>query len=93
MNEATRLCVDFNSRTPDGKVVFNEQSAKVLETDLGEPLRPGIPLTLFDEELEVDAVLTFDEQFKVWAGIPNWHTQRDRLSFGDSEFGSAYQSD
>ncbi len=84
-----RISVDFNSRTPAGHVVFNPESVRELESESGA-LRPGIPLTLHDEEIEVEAVLSYDEEFKVWVAIPNWLTQRECPGFNqDSEFGSS----
>jgi len=33
---------------------------------------------LYDEEMEVEAVVEFDEHDWVWLGQPDWSTRRDR---------------
>jgi hypothetical protein len=35
-------------------------------------------VTLYDEEMEVGAVVEFDEQDRVWLGQPHWSTRRDQ---------------
>jgi hypothetical protein len=44
---------------------------------VAQDLRPGLIVTLYDEEMEVDAVVEFDEQDRVWLGRPHWSTRRD----------------
>ena len=71
-----RLYVDFNTMTTDPKdrVYINTQ----LQPALAQDLRPGLVVTLYDEEMEVDALVEFDEQDQVWLGQPHWSTRRDR---------------
>ena len=70
-----RLYVDFNTMTTDPKarVAINTQ----LQPALAQDLRPGVVVTLYDEEMEVDALVEFDEQDQVWLGQPHWSTRRD----------------
>jgi hypothetical protein len=71
-----RLYVDFNTMTTDPKerVYINTQ----LQPAVAKDLWPGLVVTLYDEEMEVDAVVEFDEQDQVWLGQPHWSTRRDR---------------
>ncbi len=70
-----RLYVDFNTMTTDPKarVYINTQIQPVLAQDL----RPGLVVTLYDEEMEVAALVEFDQQDQVWLGQPYWSTRRD----------------
>jgi hypothetical protein len=70
-----RIYVDFNTTTTDSKerVYINTQVQPALEKDL----YPGLTVTLYDEEMEVEAMVEFDEQDRVWLGRPNWSTRRD----------------
>jgi hypothetical protein len=71
-----RLYVDFNTMTTDPKerVYINTQIQPAVVKDL----RPGLVVTLYDEEMEVDALVEFDVQDRVWLGQPYWSTRRDR---------------
>ena len=77
-----RLYVDFNTMATDPKerVYINTQ----LQPALAQDLRPGLVVTLYDEEMEVDALVEFDEQDQVWLGQPHWSTRRDRPLQGTS---------
>jgi hypothetical protein len=70
-----RLYVDFNTMTTDPKerVYINTQ----LQPAVAKDLWPGLVVTLYDEEMEVDAVVEFDEQDQVWLAQPRWSTRRD----------------
>jgi hypothetical protein len=70
-----RIAVDFNTMTVDEKerVYINT----VLQPTLIEQLHPGLHVVLYDEEMEVEATLEFDEQQHVWLGCPIWSTQQD----------------
>ncbi len=71
-----RIYVDFNTMAIDPKerVYLNTHMQPALEKDL----RPGLVVTLCDEEMEVEAIVEFDEQDQAWLGQPNWSTRRDR---------------
>ena len=70
-----RLYVDFNTMTTDPRerVYINTQ----IQPALAKDLRPGLVVTLYDEEMEVDALVEFDEQDQVWLAQPHWWTRRD----------------
>jgi hypothetical protein len=70
-----RIYIDFNTMAIDPKerVYINTQMQPALEKDL----RPGLVVMLCDEEMEVEAIVEFDEQDQVWLGQPNWSTRRD----------------
>lgn len=70
-----RIYVDFNTMTTDPKerVYINTH----MQPDLAKDLYPGLVVALYDEEMEVEALVEFDEQDQVWLGQPNWSTRRD----------------
>jgi len=72
---AMRLYVDFNTMAIDPKerVYINPHTQR----GLMQALHPGSVVTLYDEEMEVEAVVEFDEHDKAWLGQPNWSTRRD----------------
>jgi hypothetical protein len=70
-----RLYVDFNTMAMDPKerVYINSHTQPALTQDL----HTGLVVMLYDEEMEVEAVVEFDEHDKVWLGQPHWSTRRD----------------
>jgi hypothetical protein len=70
-----RLYVDFNTMTMDPKerVYINPHT----QPARAQELHPGQVVTLYDEAMEVEAVVEFDEHDHVWLGQPNWSTRRD----------------
>ncbi len=70
-----RISVDFNTITTDLKerVYINTG----IHPALVQTLRPGLSVMLYDEEMEVAAVVEFDEHDQVWLGQPDWSTRRD----------------
>jgi hypothetical protein len=44
-------------------------------------------LTLYDEEMEVQALVEFDEHDQVWPGKLDWSTRRDLLLPSHTEKG------
>jgi hypothetical protein len=73
---AMRIYVDFNTIAADSKdrVYINLR----MHPALLQELRPGLTVMLYDEEMEVEAVVEFDKHDGVWLGQPDWSTQRDR---------------
>ena len=69
-----RLYVDFNTMAMDSKerVYINPHT----QPGLMQELRPGLVVTLYDEEMEVEAVVEFDEHDRAWLGQPHWSTRR-----------------
>lgn len=85
MTDTFRVYVDFNSRTPTDRVVLNPTgSLREIQAHFGPNLVIGTRLTLYDEELEVDALLSYDEQCEKWVAVPIWATRRDRPDTLDS---------
>ena len=70
-----RIPVDYNTMMQDPKerVYINTHIHK----DLVAHLRPGLVVVLYDEVLEVEATVEFDEEHQEWLGSPNWSTSRD----------------
>jgi hypothetical protein len=70
-----RLYVDFNTMAIDPKerVYINPHMQPVLTQEL----HTGLIVMLYDEEMEVEAVVEFDEHDRAWLGQPNWSTRRD----------------
>ena len=75
---ALRIYVDFNTMTtdPQERVYINTH----MQPELAKRLRSGLVVTLFDEEMEVEARVEFDEQDYIWLGQPDWSTRRDLSS-------------
>jgi hypothetical protein len=70
-----RVYVDFNTMaTDDEERVFINT---VVYPELADQLRPGLPIVLADETLEVKAVAEFDSDHQRWFGRPDWSTSRD----------------
>ena len=70
-----RIYVDFNTMTREAqeRVFINTEVQK----DLAACLRPGLLVVLYDEEMEVEGIVEFDEEHQVWLGQPHWATRRD----------------
>jgi hypothetical protein len=64
-----RLYVDFNTMALDPKerVYINPHTQSVLTQEL----HTGLVVMLYDEEMEVEAVVEFDEHDRVWLGQPH----------------------
>jgi hypothetical protein len=68
-----RVRVNFEREDKKGRIYINTFS----HPDRLNGLKPGAELTLYDKEMEVDAVAEFDETLQWWYGIPDWSTRRD----------------
>lgn len=70
-----RIYVDFNTIAMDAqqRVFINTD----IQKDLAACLCPGLSVVLYDEEMEVEGIVEFDEAHQVWLGQPNWATRRD----------------
>ena len=70
-----RVYVDFNTMAKDRerRIYINTY----LHEELVDTLRPGLPVILYDETLEVEAVAEFDEEYREWVGRPDWSTAHD----------------
>ena len=70
-----RIYVDFNTTTMDAqeRVSINTEVQK----DLTACLCPGLSVVLYDEEMEVEGIVEFDEEHQVWLGRLHWATRCD----------------
>ena len=84
---AMRIYVDFNTMTTDPKerVYINTY----MQPELAKDLRSGLVVTLYDEEMEVEALVEFDQKDHVWLGHPNWSTRRDLFALNSKDTRSA----
>jgi hypothetical protein len=70
-----RIYVDFNTTISDAKARVSIPLQ--MQPALAQVLRPGMVVTLYDEEMEVQATLEFEAHDQVWLGHPHWATRRD----------------
>jgi hypothetical protein len=70
-----RIPVDFNTASSDKKkrVYINTRVDKWLL----DYLKPGLRVLLYEPDLEVEAVVEYDEEYQGWFGIPDWSTRYD----------------
>lgn len=72
----SRIFVDFHNADEQGRLRLNcigtiEDLAQQ-QTELAN----GQRLTLYGEDLEVDGVVQFSEQEKIWVAVIDWHQIR-----------------
>lgn len=65
-----RVYVDFNTETSDPVGVL-----KIYEPET--PLSDGEAIIAYDEELEVQARVTYDPAVGVWLAVPDWTTKHE----------------
>jgi hypothetical protein len=70
-----RIYVDFNIMACDLGCDFERVIVPQAEKLSG--LQPGQRVGVYDETLEVEAVLEYDEEHAVWWARPIWATSRD----------------
>jgi hypothetical protein len=70
-----RISADFNTMLmdPSERILINPATHR----NLARSLRSGMHVILFDETMEVQALLEFDEADQRWWGTPDWSTSRD----------------
>lgn len=69
-----KIYADFNSTNEDDKVRLNTVgSIKDIEQYEGL-LKNGMKVILYMEEIEVEALLEFNETIEIWLGVPDWST-------------------
>ena len=77
-----RVYVDFNTMMMDEeeRVYIGSEGSAQDDPDKLKSLEQGAWVTLYDEELEVDAVVEcveLREGQRAWLGKPDWSTRRD----------------
>ncbi len=75
-----RLYVDFNTMMMDplGRVTVAEiGSDRPDDQEALRVLKPDLPIVLYDETMEVEAVAVLDSAEGVWLAEPDWSTRHD----------------
>ena len=80
-----RISVDFNTMMMDeeDRVYIGREGSNQDNQALLKSLCPGSLVILYDEEMEVEAIVDiveFSADHKAWMGRPNWSTRRDLLT-------------
>jgi type IV secretory pathway protease TraF len=65
-----RVYVDFNTETSEPVGVL-----KIYQPEM--PLSDGETIIAYDEEMEVQAKVTFDAASGLWLAVPDWTAKRD----------------
>ncbi len=76
--------IDFNTMMADeeARVIIGSEDSPQDRRDLFASLLEGVRVTIYDEELEVEAVVEVVQSSwgeKFWLGKPDWSTRRDLL--------------
>jgi hypothetical protein len=73
-----RIYADFNSRDELDRVDLGiSRSRRELEL-LANQIHSGLPVVLFFDDVEVDAILEYDERDERWYGrVADWSAYRD----------------
>ncbi len=72
-----RIYVDFNTMEEDDRVFIagiGRQSPR--DVELVNVLRDGEHVLLYDEDMEIEAIVEFDVEHSRWMGVPDWATLR-----------------
>ena len=90
----TRIYVDFNTMTMDEqeRVYIGRKDEGYGDQPLLQRLDQDCRVVLYDEEMEVDAVvelIRFREGYTAWMGRPDWSTRRDLTAVGRAPHFSA----
>lgn len=65
-----RIYADFNGREIDGKIRLSTAGSLADIKKYNDLLRPGLTVTLYDEELELECTLEYDAKGHCWKGVP-----------------------
>lgn len=84
-----RIRVDFNSISRDERerVYIGRQGSPYEDQRKLEGLHAGMPVLLYDSEMEVRAVLEFEHDDTAWLAVPDWTSRRELLTAEDIEVG------
>ncbi len=72
------LYADFNNADSRGCLRLNCIGTMEDLSRQGLQLREGVPLTLYDEEIEADGVAHFSAAEQIWVAIIDWKLVRQR---------------
>jgi hypothetical protein len=67
---------DFHNAVAEGRLRLNSIGTIRDLSRLNIALREGLPLTLHDEELEVDGEVCFSPGEQLWVAAIDWHAIR-----------------
>jgi hypothetical protein len=74
--DIVRIAVDFNTMSMDTKRrvrIGREGSEK--NQELLRALHPGLSVVLYEDEMQVRAIIEYDAKRKIWFGRPDWSTR------------------
>ncbi len=76
---AAHIYVDFNTMMmdPEERVYIGKEGSAQDDQDMLSVLRSGMPVVLYDGEMQVKAAIEYDGERKIWFGKPDWATRRD----------------
>jgi hypothetical protein len=74
---ASRVFVDFHNADEQGRLRLNCVGSIEDLAHQRAALRTGQSLTLYSEDLEVDGVIEFSEEEKVWVAMIDWNQIRE----------------
>jgi len=76
--ETVRIAADPNHRSEDDLLRLDRSTSVTDIERSGDLLTPGLRVTFYGENYEMEGVLVFDEPHRTWLGIPKWESWRDR---------------
>ncbi len=74
---SSRVFVDFHNADEQGRLRLNCVGSIEDLAQQRAALRKGQSLTLYSEDLEVDGVIEFSEEEKVWVAVIDWNQIRE----------------
>ena len=72
-----RVFADFHNADAKGRVRLNCAGTVEDLKRQGIVLRDGLPLTIYSEELEVEGVVHYSEEEKLWTAVIDWNAIRE----------------
>ena len=83
-----RIYADFNSQDEHGRVDLHTAGSRRDLEVLKDQIHVGTPVVLYVDDVEVDALLEYDNELKRWFGVvPDWSSYREipELVVGDQQ--------
>lgn len=72
INKMNRIFVDFHNVDSDGRIRLNCTGTVQDLNRCGIPLKSGIKIMMYQEELEVPGEIVFSEEEKIWVAKLDW---------------------
>ena len=74
----TRIYADFNSQDEHGRVDLHTAGSRRDLESLRNQICSGLPVVLYFDDVEVDAVLEYDPELMRWFGVvSDWSSYRE----------------